>query len=308
MRAALRGLGAVQVATTVQLITVGLNIVLAPVLIAGIGTSQPLGVPGAALARTIAIVVSAIVLWRYLDRHIGLRAAGWRPESTQLRRLLWLGLPASGEMLLMFAYTSVCYWAIRDLGSDTQAAFAVASRVLQVLYLPVMAIAFALVPLAGQNLGGGHTDRAVRAFETTLASTLSFSLLLALACELYPAAFVQGLSPAGSAVTQASLMLDALAWSLVPIAIVFSCSSAMQALGNTLASLLSSCIRLASFAAPLLFIPLAAERSLEMMLNLAVWTLVLQAVVSLVWLAKVYRTYTARGAWTPATQEQAPLR
>lgn len=308
MRAALRGLGAVKVATTVQLITVGLNIALAPVLIAGIGTSHALGVPGAALARTLAIVVSAIILWRYLDRHIGFRAAGWRPESTQLRRVLWLGLPASGEMLLMFAYTSVCYWAIRDLGSDTQAAFAVTSRVLQVLYLPVMAVAFALVPLAGQNLGGGNTDRAVRAFKTALASNLSFSLLVAIACELYPMAFVQGLSPPGSAVAQASLMLDVLTWSLVPIAIVFSCSSAMQALGNTLFSLLTSCIRLASFAAPLLFIPLAPERSLELMLNLSVWTLVLQAIVSLVWLAKTYRARAARGTWVPVAQEQAPLR
>jgi putative MATE family efflux protein len=307
MRAGLRGLGAVKVATSVQLITVGLNIVLAPVLINGVGTSYPLGVTGAALARTFAVVVSAIILWRYLDRHIGLGSADWRPKPRQLQRVLWLGLPASGEMLLMFAYTSVCFWAIRDLGADTQAAFAVTSRVLQVLYLPVMAIAFALVPLAGQNLGGGNTDRAARAFKIALASNLCFSLLATLACELYPEVFVRGLSPTGSAGTQASHMLDVLGWSLVPIAIVLSCSSAMQALGNTLFSLLSSCIRLAFFASPLLFMALASGRSLEMMLHLAVWTVVLQANVSLVWLGKLYRTYMARRGWMPSTQREASL-
>ena len=52
MGSALRGTGIVQPTMIVQALTVLLNIVLAPVLIAGWGTGHPLGVAGAGLAST----------------------------------------------------------------------------------------------------------------------------------------------------------------------------------------------------------------------------------------------------------------
>src|SRR5437879_2593164 len=55
MASALRGIGIVKPAMIVQILTVVLNIVLAPVLIVGLGTHRPLGVAGAALATRIAI-------------------------------------------------------------------------------------------------------------------------------------------------------------------------------------------------------------------------------------------------------------
>ena len=53
MSSALRGTGIVKPAMLVQMLTVVINAVLAPVLIAGWGTSHPLGVVGAALASTV---------------------------------------------------------------------------------------------------------------------------------------------------------------------------------------------------------------------------------------------------------------
>ncbi len=55
MGSALRGTGIVKPTMVVQALTVLLNIILAPILIAGWGTGRPLGVAGAGLARPIAI-------------------------------------------------------------------------------------------------------------------------------------------------------------------------------------------------------------------------------------------------------------
>jgi len=65
MGAALRGIGIVQPTTLVQVTTLALNSLLAPVLIAGWGTGYPLGVAGSALASTVSIKLGTGLLALY---------------------------------------------------------------------------------------------------------------------------------------------------------------------------------------------------------------------------------------------------
>src|SRR5450432_3066606 len=62
MGSALRGTGIVQPTMIVQVLTVVLNAILAPVLIAGWGTGHPMGVAGAGLASSISLVVGVVIL------------------------------------------------------------------------------------------------------------------------------------------------------------------------------------------------------------------------------------------------------
>ena len=57
MGSALRGTGIVKPTMVVQVLTLVINTILAPILIAGWGIGRPMGVAGAGLASTIAIVV-----------------------------------------------------------------------------------------------------------------------------------------------------------------------------------------------------------------------------------------------------------
>ena len=68
MGSALRGTGIVQPTMVVQVLTLLLNTLLAPVLISGWGTGYPMGVAGAGLASTIAIVAGVAMLWIYFVR------------------------------------------------------------------------------------------------------------------------------------------------------------------------------------------------------------------------------------------------
>jgi Na+-driven multidrug efflux pump len=81
MASALRGTGIVKPAMTAQMLTVVINVILAPVLIGGWGTGRPLGVAGAGLASSIAISVGVLLMWVYFaSRHyVGfVRATGAR--------------------------------------------------------------------------------------------------------------------------------------------------------------------------------------------------------------------------------------
>ena len=70
----------------VQALAVIINIALAPVLIAGWGTGHALGVAGAGLASSIAVLIGVLMLFAYfrkLERYVGFDPAQWRPQLRQ---------------------------------------------------------------------------------------------------------------------------------------------------------------------------------------------------------------------------------
>ena len=68
MASSLRATGIVKPAMVVQVLTVVINIILAPILIAGWGPGPALGVMGAGLASTISIVIGVGMLTAYFSR------------------------------------------------------------------------------------------------------------------------------------------------------------------------------------------------------------------------------------------------
>ena len=151
MVSTLRGTGVVRPTMIVQMATVVLNIILAPVLIAGIGTGHPLGVAGAGLASTISNIAGFLMLvwyFRNLEQYVRPDASLWRPRFPVWARMVNIGLPAGGEFALMFLFMAVVYWVIRDFGATAQAGFGIGTRLMQAIFLPAMAIAFATGPVA----------------------------------------------------------------------------------------------------------------------------------------------------------------
>src|SRR4029453_1664973 len=73
--------------------------------------------------------------------------------------MLRIGLPAGAEFALLFLYIVIVYGIIRGFGPAAQAGFGVGARVMQALFLPVVALSFAVSPMVGQNFGGGHAGR-----------------------------------------------------------------------------------------------------------------------------------------------------
>ncbi len=178
MGSALRGTGIVQPTMIVQVLTVVLNAILAPVLIAGWGTGHPMGVAGAGLASSVSLAVGVVMLALYfhrLEKYVGFVRAQWRPQMLVWRRLLRVGLPAGGEFLLMFVLMAVLYWVLRPFGADAQAGFGIGMRIMQSMFLPAMAVAFAAAPIVGQNFAAGKFAR-VR--ETFALSTLIGSCIM----------------------------------------------------------------------------------------------------------------------------------
>jgi putative MATE family efflux protein len=301
MGSALRGTGIVRPAMIVQGLTVLLNVVLAPMLIAGLGTGRALGVAGAGLASTLSIAAGVVMLAGYfarLEKYVALHPSAWAPRLAVWGRLLRIGLPAGGEFALMFIYFGLIFWVIRHFGADAQAGFGVGSRVMQSIMLPAMAVAFAVAPIVGQNFGARQYGRVREAFRTGLWLSCLVMLLLTLCCQVDPQWFIRLFSREPRVVDGGGQFLQIVAWSFACTGIVFTCSSTFQGLGHTVPSLLSSASRLVTFAIPALWLvrePRFAPRHLWF---LSVASLALQAALSLL---LVRREFRARLVIPPAT-------
>ena len=292
MGSALRGTGIVKPTMIVQLVTVLLNVVLAPVLIAGWGTGRPLGVAGAGLASTISIAVGVVVLFLYFDRlekYVAVHPDQWQPRLATWRRLLGIGLPAGGEFLLMFVIMAVVYVVIRPFGPDAQAGFGVGSRLMQAIFLPAMALAFAVAPVAGQNFGAQRHDRVRETFRAAAIMSSVLMVALTLLCHWRAEWLVAAFAKDQGVIGVGAQYLRTVSWNFVASALIFSCSGMFQALGNTLPSLASSASRLLSFVLPALWLAQRPGFELLEVWHLSVASVALQAIVSLLLLRWVMR-------------------
>jgi len=237
----------------VQTGTVLLNIALAPALMFGWGTGHPLGVAGTAIASFVSVVLGVVGLIVYVVRKRGYLEfvrREWPPRLEMWARMVAIGLPAGAEFALMGIYMAVIYSITRRFGAGAQAGFGIGLRVMQSLFLPVVAIAFATAPVVGQNFGARLGPRVRAAFRTAAQMGVAVMLVLTVLCHIAPDALVRFFSRDEAVVAFGSEYLRIVSWNFVASGLVFVTSSVFQGLGNTLPALGSSALRLLLFALP----------------------------------------------------------
>lgn len=283
MGAALRGTGIVKPGMVVQMVGVLLNAALAPVLIAGWGTGHPLGVAGAGLASSLAAAASVILLATYfvrLEKYVRFRPSEWRPRLATWKRMLNLGVPAGGEFALMAVIIGAIYWIIRDFGAAAQAGLGIGSRIMQSIFLPAMAIAFAVPALAGQNFGARNFARVRETFRAAVAANVVVMAVLTLVCQWQAAALVRVFTHDPAVIEVGAGYLRIVSWNFVAVGLVFTCSALFQSLGNPWPSLASKAVRLVTFVAPAIWLSHTAGFALEDVWLLSVASVLIEALTS----------------------------
>jgi putative MATE family efflux protein len=161
----MRGYGDTVTPMLVMLGTVVLNIVVDPLLIFGVGPIPELGITGAAIAtvfsRGLATVVGLAIMFRG-HRGIEINLGDMRPDTTYLRRLLRIGVPASVEVTGRALSINLLLIVVATFPDTVVAAFGVGIRVFSVIFLPAIAVGRGVETLTGQNIGAGNPDRAAR--------------------------------------------------------------------------------------------------------------------------------------------------
>ncbi len=286
---ALRATGIIKPAVGLQVLSVLMNIVLAPLLIFGIGPWPRMGVSGAALATFLSILVADVLTVIYFEwkfHYLRFRVAQWRPQMKIWWAMLKIGIPAGAEFALLSVYIFIVYAIIRQFGAAAQAGFGVGARVMQALFLPVVALSFAVSPVVGQNYGGRRADRVRHSVFAAIGLASGVMLVLAVTTWLWAPAFIRGFSRDPRVIAFGSEYLTIVALNFVASGIVFSSSSVFQGMGNTIPPLLSSASRLLVFALPAVLLSRGANFHIRHVWYLSVTSQVLQACFNLLLLRR----------------------
>jgi putative MATE family efflux protein len=284
MGSALRATGIIKPVVGFQVLSVLLNIVLAPLLIFGIGPWPRLGVTGAALATFISILVADVLIVIYFEKkyhYLRFRFPLFSPRTKIWGGMLRIGVPAGAEFVLLFVYIMIVYAIIRGFGPEAQAGFGVGARVMQALFLPVVALSFAVSPVVGQNFGGRRADRVRHSVYSALGIASLMMLVLTFITYLAPATLIGIFSHDPRVIAFGSEYLRIASLNFVSAGIVFTTSSVFQGIGNTLPPLFSSMTRLILFALPVLFISRTPGFEIRQVWYLSVGSIILQMCVNL---------------------------
>ena len=257
MSSALRGVGNFKAGTVVGTATVILNIVFAPVLIFGWPFGRPLGVAGAAMATFIAVIVGVVWLASYFVKpsaFLHFVRHDMRPQLGLWRDMLKIGLPAGGEFALMAVYLFIVYRIAAPFGAAAQAGFGIGMRIVQAMFMPVVALGFAVAPVAGQNVGARLGERVRAVFRSACIMAASAMFMSAVICNIAPAALVGFFSDDPRVIAVGEEYLRIISWNFIASGLVFVTSSMFQALGNTLPALMASVSRIVFIAIPALLL------------------------------------------------------
>jgi putative MATE family efflux protein len=165
VNAIFRGAGDAVIAMRVLWLANGINVLLGPCLIFGLGPFPRLGVAGAAIATTIGRSTGAIVATNRLLRpgsRVDVHRRHLRVELALIRQMATMAWNAAIQFLIGMGSWIAIIRLLATFGSAVLAGYTIGIRVILFALLPASGLANAAATMVGQALGAGKPERAER--------------------------------------------------------------------------------------------------------------------------------------------------
>ena len=187
-----RGAGDPILALKTLVVANGINLVLDPCLIFGLGPFPALGVTGAGIATCIGRSVAVIYqFWQLRSGRGRIRLERLvRFDRAPILQILRLSLGTIGQFLIGTTSWVALMWMIGRFDAAVVAGYATGVRILMFALLPAWGLSNAAATLVGQNLGAKQPDRAERSVWLTGCYDMVFLGVVTLVMEVLPGPIV----------------------------------------------------------------------------------------------------------------------
>ena len=206
-----------------------------------------LGVPGSGFSTSIsrtymAAVLLGAILWHERKSGNLLFAISWWPDSTRLRRLVTLGLPAAGQILFEGAVFGIVTAMAARLDEASLAAHGIAVNVISTTFMVPLGISSAAAVRVGQACGRKDPHAAATAGWTALLLSATFMSAAGLLLWLLPQMIVRIYIRDAAVVTMGGLLLRIAAVFELFDGLQVTATGALRGLGDTRTPMLAHLI------------------------------------------------------------------
>jgi putative MATE family efflux protein len=237
-----RGMGDTKTPMIIMLQANVLNILLDPLLIFGWLGLPAMGVRGAALASLISQIY-ALGIYGYVifikGFYIEIKGK-WKLSASIVRKSLFIGIPSGMNHFLLAANLLITYRVISEYGTSAIASIGIGFRILQAIYIPVIAVASAMAAIIGQNFGANKYDRITGTLGRAWLVAMIFMFFCTVACRLFPGHLIGVFSSDPDVTRFGVIYLKIFSLGFVVVGTIMVTSAVFQGLGKTYPSLVGA--------------------------------------------------------------------
>jgi len=212
-----RGAGDASVAMRVLIVANGLNIILDPILIFGVGPVPAFGVEGAAMAtsigRGIGVLMQLWILFRG-GNHLSILRSHLIWHGAILWNIIKTSFGGVGQMIVGMTSWIFLMRILADIGSEAVAGATIAIRVMMFTMMPAWGMSNAAATLVGQNLGAQQPGRAEAAVWRIGVYNMVYLLLISVVYFVLPRELMSIFSSDPTVIAVGSQWLRILSYSL----------------------------------------------------------------------------------------------
>jgi putative MATE family efflux protein len=281
-----RGMGDTKTPMLISLQSIGINIALDPVLIFGLLGFPRLGVEGAAIATLVSQLYSLVVYYYLIfikGSHLHLTGS-WRPDPAIIKKSLAIGTPAGFTYFLLAFNLLITYRVISPYGTAALASLGIGFRILQCIYIPVVAVTSAMAAMIGQNFGAEHYGRISKTLRTGLWISSIIMLMGAIVCQLFPTSLLSVFSDDPEVIEYGLSYLTVMSLGTIMVGVIMATSSAFQGLGKTYPTFVGAVIDNALFACLVFTLPSLFGWGIDSVWWLKLFTGFVEMLIVAVWL------------------------
>ena len=281
-----RGMGNTKTPMIILLQANILNIILDPILIFGWLGLPAMGVRGAAIASLISQIYALGIYVYFIffkGAHIDVKGH-WRLSRSIVAKILYIGIPSGMNHFLLAVNLLITYRVISIYGTAALASIGIGFRILQGIYIPVIALASAMAAIIGQNFGANQYSRITGTLWRAWAISMVFMICCTAICRWFPENLIGIFSDDPDVIHFGVIYLAIFSLGYFAVGTIMVANSAFQGLGKTYPCLIGAVLDNALFAGLVLTLPAFFGWGIQSVWWIKLATAIAEMVVVAAWL------------------------